>query len=123
MYPERPQRPRWPWILLVALAALVAVVVVVVVLAVAGVFGAPYGRPFFGFWGGFLLLFLVLWVGFFVVRMVFWTQRARYRGGGRGYGHPDPAVMVARRRYASGEITREQYDQIMVDLGRHRPPP
>jgi hypothetical protein len=26
--------------------------------------------------------------------------------------------MAARQRYARGEITREQYDQIMTDLGR-----
>jgi uncharacterized membrane protein len=26
--------------------------------------------------------------------------------------------MIARMRYARGEITKEQYDQIMKDLGR-----
>jgi putative membrane protein len=104
------------------MGVLVAVVVIVVVLAFTGAFGTYGGRPIFGFWGGFLLLFLILWVGFFVVRMLFWSRRLRYGAGG-GYARRDPAVMVARERYARGQITREQYDQIMNDLGRRRSPP
>jgi uncharacterized membrane protein len=75
--------------------------------------------------GGFFLVFLLLLVGFFVVRVAFWTARsARHRGryGGR-YG-PVPMrerpAMVARMRYARGEITRKQYEEIMNGL--RRPP-
>ena len=118
MYPYRPVRPRWPLFILIALVALMAIVVIVVVLAVTGAFGNPVNHPLFGFWGGLLLVFLVLWVGFFAVRMVFWSRAMRYRGGVAGYARPDPAVMVARRRYARGEISREQYDQILNDLQR-----
>lgn len=31
---------------------------------------------------------------------------------------PDPAVQIARERFARGEITQEQFDQIMRQLGR-----
>ena len=122
MYPNRPYRRRIPWFLLIGMVFLVAMVVILIVLLFTGAFGVS-GHPFLGAWGGLLFVFLVLWIGFFLVRIAFWGQRMRYRGAGGGYAHPDPAVMVARRRYARGEITREQYDQIMADLGRQPPLP
>jgi uncharacterized membrane protein len=116
-YPRR--RPGPPWFILAAVAILVGIVAVIVVLALTGAFGGPPSRPFLGVWGGFLLIFLLLWVAFFVIRVMFWSRA--WRGRGAGYAHPDPAVMVARRRYARGEITREQYDQILSDLDRRQP--
>ncbi len=108
---------RW-WALLGLGLAVIAVLVIVFVLLAYGVIGGAGPRPFWGFWGAFLLLFLIVWVSFFVIRVAFWSRRRRY-GYGRPPGmHRDPAVMIARQRYARGEITREQYDQIMTDLGR-----
>jgi uncharacterized membrane protein len=120
----RPGHPAWWWAAIGVGIALVVIVVVVVLLLANGTIGTPGGgpRPLFGFWGGFLLLFLLLWIGFFVIRIAFWSSRSRRSYSGGQYGprgmHRDPAVMVARQRYARGEITREQYDQIMTDLGR-----
>ena len=55
-----------------------------------------------------------------LVRVAFWASRRGAGGGGpRGRGF-DPAIMEARRRYARGEITREQFEQIVTDL--RRPP-
>lgn len=119
---RRPGRSTGFWIILgVGIAAIVAIVIVFVLLA-NGFFGATSGpRPLFGFWGGFLLLFLLVWIAFFVIRVALWSSRRGY--GGYGSHRPpgmrrDPAVMIARQRYARGEISREQYDQIMTDLGR-----
>jgi uncharacterized membrane protein len=123
VYPGRPVRRRTPWFLIVGLAIVVALVVILVALLVSGAFGPSAGRPYYGPWGGFLLVFLLVWIVFFAVRVVFWSQRMHFVGAGPGYSRPDPAVMVARRRYARGEITREQYDQIMSDLGRKPPLP
>jgi len=99
--------------------ALLIGIVVLFASVTGGYFGSGPREPF-GIWGGFLLLFLILWIAFFVVRMVVWTRRGFY--GRWGYGGPrryaDPAVMAARQRYARGEITREQFDQIMTDLDR-----
>lgn len=42
-------------------------------------------------------------------------EGGQYRGPGGG---SDDAVEIARRRYAAGEITREQYDAILETLRR-----
>jgi len=117
--PPGARRRTGRWVALAVGLALIVVIVVVFLLLLDGTigYGSTGPHPFFGFWGGFLLLFLLLWVSFFVLRIALWSGRGR-----GGYGRPgmyrDPAVMVARQRYARGEITREQYDQIMTDLSR-----
>ena len=48
-----------------------------------------------------------------------WPAYRYHRRYWRQYGPvPDPALTVARERYARGEITREQYGQIVQDLFR-----
>jgi uncharacterized membrane protein len=102
----------------------------------------PYGRGFFfgnGMMGGgwlwavlmgLLWLAIVLGVIFLIVRLV--------RRDGHGHGpmmmhnmqhgdmgsmtpptaaQHDEAVAIARKRFASGEITKEQYDEIVKTLG------
>jgi uncharacterized membrane protein len=118
--PERPGHPTWWWGAIGGGIALIAIVAIVFVLFANGNlnYGGTGPRPVFGFWGGFFLLFLLLWVGFFVIRIALWSGRGRGGYYGPQGRHRDPAVMMARQRYARGEITREQYDQIMTDLGR-----
>ena len=43
-------------------------------------------------------------------------------GGGRGWGRPD-AFEVARTRYAQGAIGRDEYLQLVQDLGGEPEPP
>ena len=38
------------------------------------------------------------------------------QGGSRGRTTKKPPLEIARRRYASGEITREEFEQIKRDL-------
>ena len=113
-YPGR-RRPTWLWVFLGVAVALAALLVGYLVLRVVS--GTAPGSAF-GVFGGFFVVFFVLWIVFFVVRIAFWSRRATY--GRRNGGPPrrDPAVMIARQRYARGEITREQYEQIMADLHR-----
>lgn len=114
----RPPR-RW-WLFVGLAAAMLALLVALFVLRIESGVGA-YGS--FGLFGGLLLVFFVIWIVFFLVRMSYWTRRARFAGG-RGAGRVwDPAIAEARQRYARGEITREQYQQILRDLFRGRPPP
>lgn len=51
-----------------------------------------------------------------------WNDRDRGASGfdflGPQSGRADDAVEIARRRYAAGEITREQYDEILNGLNR-----
>jgi putative membrane protein len=129
-YPQGSRRRPYRWIFL-ALAVVVVVVLVVLLLVVLfpSTFGYSTSHPFgfgpFGFFGAFFLIFIVIMIVSIVLRIAMWGSRGRgYRqgGGGRRYG----AFAIARERYAKGEITREQYDQIMQDLQRrpgYPPPP
>ena len=114
----RPRRHVLGWILLTV------AVLIIVPLLVSAVFYAlrPMGRDYFPFMGyypfyfpfgwvfGFLILFLLL-------RWIFWpwgwSRRGRY-GGYRDEYH------ILRVRYARGEITKEQFDQMTRDLQEAR---
>ena len=76
--------------------------------------GPYYVGPFFFFPFGFLIIILV---AFFALRLVFWGWGWGWRGGygrgGWGYGN---AKEILSRRYARGEITKEQFDQMKKDL-------
>lgn len=69
-----------------------------------------YPRPFFLF---FPIIFIMLI--FFAARWFFWGWGWR-RGYYRGYGHHIDATEILKQRYAKGEITKEQFDQMMKDL-------
>lgn len=102
----------------------VAIVIGVVIRAIAGP-GAGFGfYPFFFFPFGFFLFFFFI---FFVFRAFFRPWGWGYGGWG-GYGpmygrHHDGAAEILRRRYASGEITKDQFDQMMRDIQQSRIPP
>lgn len=79
-----------------------------------------------------VIAIVTIWAIIWVVRMVIWgvagpyeSRRYRrawrhYRDWGLGY---DPALGTARERYARGEITREQFEQLERDLARGFPQP
>jgi putative membrane protein len=71
---------------------------------------------------GMMLLFgLILLVG--VILLVVWIVRSGGRSGEhvisptRTPAPMDDACAIARARYAKGEITKEQYDEICKTLG------
>jgi uncharacterized membrane protein len=126
-----PRRRQVHWLpIIIAVVFIVLALIVLLVALYPSSFGlntsAPTGR--FGPFGGFFLFFFVLIIGFFIVRVAFWSTRQSYGrryggggGGGQGPGYQqNRPLMVARMRYARGEITREQYEQIVQDL--RRPP-
>ena len=81
----------------------------------------PYGyrMPMMG-WGfplgifGAIFLFVLVML---VLRLVFWGSYSGYR---RGYLRESRAEEILRERYARGEITKEQFDQMMRDVQRDR---
>ena len=71
--------------------------------------------PFFPFHFGFLGLILLLFIIFWAARFWPWngSRRATY------LEYRDRADEILRERYAKGEITKEQFEQMMQDLKRH----
>jgi putative membrane protein len=62
-------------------------------------------------WGFLMMLFWALVVIFVVVLIV------RAFGGGRDDGHKtNDAVSIAKERYAKGEITKKEFEQLKKDL-------
>ncbi len=73
--------------------------------------------PFFGFrliWGIFGFFFL-----FWIFRWVFWGWGWGWGWRGRYGRYYDSAYYALRERYARGEITKEQFEQIIRDLEQH----
>ena len=86
-------------------------------------FGSGFGTMMNGGWGVVLWLLFGALVIAGMVLLVLWAVRqssGHPAGSGptppQAAGH-DEAVAVARRRLASGEITNEEYEQIMAALG------
>jgi putative membrane protein len=71
----------------------------------------------FGFGGG---IFMILWwvlVIVAIVALVRWLTSSQPRGGAQG-----GALDILARRYASGEISREEYERMRSDILRPAPP-
>lgn len=74
----------------------------------------------YGYMGGFGFFFMIFFWG-----LIIWAIIAGIKMMSGGQGHPccsggakkeDGAVEVLRTRYAKGEITKEQFDQMKKDL-------
>jgi len=81
-----------------------------------------YGYGMMGPWmmGGFSWMWLmpVFWLLF--LGLIIWAIVALVRGlsqpSDSGSSHPDSALEVLKRRYAQGEIDREEYEEKKKDL-------
>ena len=62
-------------------------------------------------WGGFL------WIVLIGAGLFFAAWLAQNNGRERTGSPNETPLEIARRRYASGEISREQFEQIRRDLG------
>jgi putative membrane protein len=117
-YPHR--RHIFGWILLGLLALFVVGSLVIFGLSVAtGHLVLPFYRPlgfFFFFPIGFLFFIFIV---FIVLRLAFWGSWWGWRGGYRRGYWGDPKEIL-RMRYARGEITKEQFDQMLRDLDEHK---
>lgn len=69
----------------------------------------------YGFSGGFGFFFMILFWGLIiwaVIALIQATSGGRLSSGSQ----EDEAMKTLRERYAKGEITKEQFDQIKKDL-------
>jgi putative membrane protein len=74
----------------------------------------------FGWTGGYWLFGVVFWALGFAAVVLLILALVRRSTGYRGSWHsaePD-ALEIAKRRYARGEITKEQYEQLKKDLSQ-----
>jgi putative membrane protein len=77
--------------------------------------GAGDGFGWWMLWGGVMMV--LFWAG--IVALAIWVVQSAWgdHGALRHVTHRnDSAEEIARRRYARGEITREQYTRILEDL-------
>lgn len=75
------------------------------------------GLPWAGWgWGGFLGggLMFSFWIA--IVGLIVWAVVAATRSGRHESGPGPSALDIARARYAQGEISREEYEQLRKDL-------
>ena len=77
----------------------------------------------FGCCGGMVTLMLLAglwWIVLLVgVGILLYALVTRWQGGqGRAAGGPDDPLALLKIRYARGEITREQYQQMLHDLSK-----
>jgi putative membrane protein len=92
-----------------AVVGLIVVIGASVVLSVLAFDGRGGFFPFhFGWLGGIFLLLIIFWIA----RWFFWPWRGR---GWYRYEHRS-AESILKERYARGEVTKEQFDQMMHDL-------
>jgi putative membrane protein len=102
---------RWALVPVLVIAALVATAIGASLYFNAGPV-QDYGWWPWAPFGWFFFIPLVF-VAFFVLRFFFWG----WWGGGRGwYYGEDSAMQVLRERFARGEITQAQFEQMRKDL-------
>lgn len=91
-----------------AIVGLIVVIGVSIALSVFAFGGRGGFFPFpFGWLGGIFLILIVFWIA----RWIFWPWgRGWYR-----YEHRS-AESILKERYARGDITKEQFQQMMLDL-------
>jgi putative membrane protein len=109
-------RPRhfFAWGIFVLLAVIVASVAVSAVLFAARpapVAGTYYPFPLFFIFGIFAFFWIARWLIFP------WRGGWGYRG--RYWRYQDESYNLIRERYAKGEITKEQFEQMIRDLQQH----
>lgn len=98
---------------IIGLIAVIGVSIVLSLYFVPRPQGAFYYQfvPFhFGWLGGIFLVFVVFWIA----KWLIWP----WRGGYYSYRYQHrTAESILKERYAKGEITKEQFEQMMRDLG------
>ncbi|MCJ7807793.1 MAG: SHOCT domain-containing protein [Dehalococcoidia bacterium] len=110
-------------------ALIIGAVILALLIAMPMIWGGPMGwsdgswhmtGPWMmgsGGWGWFMPLFMLIFLG-----LIIWAIVAVVRGVGQfggsynGRNRADPALEVLKARYAKGEISQEEFEQIRKNL-------
>jgi putative membrane protein len=70
--------------------------------------------------GGWWWMWIMWVVGFILFVLLIFLLVSGFRNSGRGVAPPphETPLDILKRRYAAGEITREEYEQMRKDLER-----
>ena len=79
-------------------------------------------QPWMWHWGGMWIFPMIMFAVMFIVFVVFfgrggcrsswWNTGGHHREG----GETDSALEILNKRYAKGEITKEEFEQIKMDI-------
>jgi len=72
-----------------------------------------YWGDFGGWWVPLMMIFMVIFWGAIIALVVWAVRRMTHRETPSGGTSP---LDIAKERYAKGEITREQFEQMKKDL-------
>jgi len=98
-------------------------VIIILPLVFGGISGCRYGMwgmmgP--GMMAGFSWMWLIVILGIVFLGLIIWVVVASVRGSGESKGSDsskaDSALEVLKKRYAQGEISREEYKEKKKDL-------
>ena len=120
--PPHHEGPHWVSIGLAVMMGLIGVAILLAVVLPGGL--THSGGPAFPGWWAFGWLWGIFWLLVFFWIISWFIRSAVWCGTGSCYGHRrrwryygwDSAGQILRERYARGEITREQFDQMTRDL-------
>ncbi|MEN6521876.1 MAG: SHOCT domain-containing protein [Armatimonadota bacterium] len=80
-----------------------------------------------GWWGVWLMwIFMILFWSLIIVAIVLlirWLASRPFIGAQPGGLGRESAIEILKKRYAQGEITREQFQEMLRDLEEHPEPP
>ena len=75
--------------------------------------------PWAGMWIFPMIMFAVIIIFVFLFAGRGWGCCARWMGSGRNHsegGEPESALDILKKRYAKGEITKEEFEQMKKDI-------
>ncbi len=75
-----------------------------------------WGTGMGGWWMVLGAVWMVLFWGGLILLVIWGIKKLSQRDGGGGGGGGRSALDIARERYARGEITKEQFEQMKKDL-------
>ena len=85
----------------------------IIVILIVLYFFAFRGQGYFP--GEILLIFAVAFFGLFIIRTLYWNSRRKHW---REQYRANQPLRILRQRYARGEITKEQFEEMLRDLNR-----
>lgn len=110
----------WPWVLIPVVGLVAIVTFAIVGLLTYGTAG-PYPWPWWGFFPWFPFVGIWIFFGFLFFFGIFrWGAGPWSAYSGWDRRNADGSSAILRERYARGEITREQFDEMRRDLDEHQ---